>query len=133
VSCDPEGESARAKVALLSAIVGRMAETCRAASVPLAIMVIPSNTDICRDVPGYEGMRVDVTEHPKYDPRALTHAMAGAAASHGVPCLDLWDVFTADGNPATLYYPGDDHWDDSGQALAARKMADFLLERGILR
>jgi hypothetical protein len=131
-ACDPDAESTRFKKALLAAVIGNMAETCRHARVPLAIVIIPSPADVCRNDPGYLGRRVDSARFPQYRPRALTEAMASAARIHDLPCLEFFDQFAATEDPAKLYYRNDNHWNAAGQALGARLTADFLLEQGLL-
>jgi hypothetical protein len=129
VALDPRGAAATYKVALMAAVLGRMAGVASSHSVPLAVVVVPSPIDACD---AWEGGVVDRRAHPDYDPVRPTTAAADAARRHGIPCLDLYAPFRAGG--ASLYFrPPDNHWNDAGQALAAERTRDFVLAEQLLR
>jgi hypothetical protein len=129
IACDPDGRSARDKRRLMAGVLGRIRDTTRAAGVPLLFVVIPSPIDACDAHPAGA---VDPADHPRYDRRALTRALADDAARLSVPCVDLFDAFRAAG-AEDLYFRGDDHWNDAGQALAARLTAERIAAEGFLR
>jgi len=127
VALDPDSPSAKYKTRLLAALLKRAGATARHAGVPLVILVIPSPIDVCE----HFAIRVDAARYPAYSRDTLTRVAAEAAQQAGLPCLNLFEVFRANG-PDALYFPyGDDHWNAAGQSLAAREMADFLCALGL--
>jgi hypothetical protein len=63
-------------------------------------------------------------------PNAVLAANAGMV---GAPMLDLLPSLQDDApGGSALYYPYDKHWTPAGHAVAAREIASFLVERGLV-
>lgn len=59
--------------------------------------------------------------------RHVTDFYKDYCQEHGVPCLDLAEVFEKNTNhPETLFYPLDLHFNKKGHLLAGEKIAEFL-------
>jgi hypothetical protein len=54
------------------------------------------------------------------------------ARSRGVPLIDLLPVFAGVPDPAAYYYRKDGHWNDSGQEMVGRLLADQLIARNLV-
>lgn len=60
-------------------------------------------------------------------PAFLTDSMSRIAAQSGLPHRDLFALFKAS-EPRKLYFADDGHWNRTGQALAARVVAEDILQ-----
>lgn len=130
VATRPDSESARYKVRLFTAVLDRIRAHAAELEVPLFVLVIPSPWNLCG--PRHGGV-VDRDKHPNYVPRSMSDAAANAADSLGIPCVNLFDTFAAK-DPESLYLLApDNHWNDAGQALAARVVRDAMVQRGLLK
>lgn len=64
--------------------------------------------------------------------RDAPNRMLASILPAGVPYLDLLPSFIAEAQDQVLYYPNDHHFNADGQALAAARVADFLLDARLL-
>lgn len=76
---------------------------------------------------------MDVSRFPLYQRSRLTRILEEQAQKLGVPYLNLFEPFSTYGAKKLYFLADDDHWNDLGQAYAAKLMADFLLKLRILR
>lgn len=128
VSLTPKSDAARYKVRLMDAILGRIQELTASASVPIVLVPIPHPID----VGGHDTGEIDRERYPDYRPRGLVLILEQIAARRGIPCVDLFTPFREEG-PKAVYFRGfDDHWNDHGQDLAAKIVAGFLSDSGVL-
>jgi lysophospholipase L1-like esterase len=128
VSLDPAGPSATYKRAAMSAVIARFAEVCRERGLELVVVVVPSPIDMSDDW----GFRVRARElHPAYEPTAATDAVAAGARAASVPVVDLFGPFDELGGE-TVFHRFDDHWNPTGQDLAAELVARLVVEQGLL-
>jgi hypothetical protein len=122
VAATPEAPSAQYKVALIDRLLGAMQRDFAGRNTPFVVVIIPSPIDICET---YD-VKIDPVKYPRYERRRITATVTAAAARHGIRHIDLWTPFRAN-DPCGLYYRhGDLHWNDKGQAFAARLLADSL-------
>jgi len=130
LSLQPDSAAAATKRALMDGVLGRMAHVARSAEVPLLLVLLPSPIDVCESS---DLATVDPEQWPDYERDAKTGWLAERSAAHGVPCVDLFGPFRRHG-PEKLYLGGvDNHWNDAGQALAARLVAQAIRELDLLR
>ncbi len=124
VSFFPGSEAAAYKRRLLEAVLRKVRATAVAEGVKVLVLVVPSPVDVCD---GYE-IRVDPRQYPEYDRQRLTAEAAEAARRAGLNALDLFDPFRRAG-ARNLYYrpPGEDHWNATGQELAARLVSERIM------
>lgn len=126
IALTPDAESARTKMALMSAILARAAEVARDASVRLLVLIQPSSRDITENLPNHHG---ELARYPEYDPRRMTQFLVEACESAGIEYVDLYPVYTSVDDPGLLYFRIDDnHWNEAGQRLAAEATAAALID-----
>jgi hypothetical protein len=129
VALEPDGEPARYKKELMAGVLGRIAGQARRAGVPLLLVVIPSPIDVCDR---HDLGTVDARRYPGYRRDGLTDAVAAITGDLGVPCVDLFAPFRGPGAEDLFLRGHDDHWNDAGQALAARVVAGVIEAGGWL-
>ncbi len=72
------------------------------------------------------------TSFPAYDPRNLAGLAEAALKRNKIPGLNLFDLFSRN-NPKGLFFTiNNDHWNDKGQALAAKGTAAYIMDNGLL-
>jgi hypothetical protein len=123
----PASEAARSKRALMRAVLARMRDEAARATAPLLLLAIPDYRDLCTACADRE----ETGGHPDYRPTALTDGMEEIARAEGIPLLNLFGAFQD--QAAALYHVRDGHWNEAGQALAARLTAARVAEEGWLR
>ncbi len=128
VALQPGSPAAEHKQGLLEAVLGRWREAAAAARVPLLVVVVPPAIDACDAF----DVKVDRAAHPGYDPSRLSRIAADAARGQGLPVLELYPPFRAEGANGLYQRHDDDHWNARGQDLAARLAVERLLAEGWL-
>ncbi len=129
VSLVPQTDAARYRVRLMDAIVRRIADRTAQRSIPLVLLLIPHPIDVA---PGYGPGRVDRDRFASYAPTNLTDALQRIADRHDLRAVNLFATFAATDANALYFHGGDDHWNEAGQALAARVMAEYVLRQRLL-
>lgn len=67
-----------------------------------------------------------------YRPTNLSSFATASAEAADIPVVNLFEVFRSN-DPSELYFKdSDNHWNDRGQALAAREVANFIVENDLL-
>ena len=123
VALEPGSESARYRIALMEAVVERVRNLLAEHDVSLALLIIPAPTDVCD---GHAGMQL--VRFPEYTPSGPSDVLAGFARARGIPYLDLFPVYQGPECRSHYFRHPDNHWNGSGQALAAERMADLLAD-----
>jgi hypothetical protein len=127
VSLAPDGPSATYKRRIMAAVLAGFAETCRARGLGLVVVVVPSPIDTSDDW----DFRVLARElYPAYRSSAATDAVVAAARAASVPVVDLFPLFDELGG-VTVYHRVDDHWNATGQDLAAQLVAQAILDHDL--
>jgi hypothetical protein len=133
VFADPEPEPVAHAWAITGALLRAFREETAARGTALVLVAAPSAAQVYDDLwselegrAGREDTRVS-REHPEA-------RLAGIAGREGIPFLPLLPAFrgAAPGRDSTrpgeqLYYEGRFHWNDAGNALAARIVHERLL------
>ena len=120
VSLQPECASARYKLALCAAVAREMRTVADAAGTKLLFLVVPSRLDVCE---GFDLGWIDPQRWPDWERGRLPAAIAAVVRATGVAYLDLYQAFRAGGACELFFRGGDSHWNEQGQALAARLAA----------
>jgi hypothetical protein len=127
ISLDPGSDSARAKIELMEAVVVELQRECVQACVPLFLVILPSRLDLCSDLDlGW----IDREAWPEYSSQRLSATLTDIAQRHAIEHISLFAPFQA-ADPCRLFFRGGDtHWNEAGQALAARLVAERLEGEG---
>jgi hypothetical protein len=128
IALTPDSPSAQLKMALMRHVVAQLGSTARSLNVPLAVLILPSGID----TGDHYDWQVDVRKYPQYVRSRLSDLVAADAAQAGIAALNLFPDWRARDVNALYFHGGDDHWNDAGQALAARQMAEFIDAHGLL-
>jgi hypothetical protein len=125
----PELPSSMAKRALMTAVLERARDVTASRKLELLVVVQPATFDLTTNLtPNYEVF----SAVESYSPSNFTRFATESAERANLPVLNLFDSFR-DNDPARLFFThGDNHWNDRGQALAARELARFIIERDLL-
>ena len=121
VALEPRSDSARYRIGLMEAVIERVHGFLQQHGVGLVLLVIPAPTDVCDGRAGMEPARF-----PDYAPSGPSDVLAGFARGRGIPYLDLFPVYRGPECRMHYFRHSDNHWNGSGQALAAERMADLL-------
>lgn len=124
VALYPNHPASQDKIRLMGEILKAAASFATAQEIPLLVLIQPSARDLTATVSPNKN---DFAAYPAYRPENLSALMAGLSETHGIPYINLWDVF-ATNDPAVFYLKDDDHWNEAGQDLAAQVTAARLLE-----
>ena len=128
VAIEPEGQSAKYKLALADALLEELVKQLHSANTPLMVMIIPSPIDACST---YD-WRIDPKQYPNYDRRILSRSLAQNAQRLNVPYIDLFEPFANDECNNLYFHHGNNHWNDRGQSLAARLAARKIHSLGLI-
>jgi len=130
VSLIPSSESATYKRRLMEQVLVRMQRIADEHAVPLVLVLIPAAVDVCNTI---DLVAVDKEKYPEYLRSTLTDSVAAMAEDHRIIYCNLFETFR-NNNPNHLYFREDDeHWNDEGQALAAREVTDYLISLGLVK
>lgn len=131
VALQPSSESARYKMRLMDKVIGRMAAAAEEARVPLLLVLLAAKVDICELCSAAPFEAADLRKYPEYRRSNIVDALARSAEAAGLPYVNLFDSYR-DTGADKLYFVDDGHWNDEGQALAARLVAARVVETGWL-
>lgn len=118
---------------ITSQLFGRLAARAAEIGAPVAVFAIPDSPQVSeahwRQL--VEGRRLREGRLALDSPN---RQLAAIAARHGLPLLDLLPTLQreAAGEPRRFYFQTDQHWNRDAHALAARELARFLVERGLV-
>jgi len=126
VALRPGSASALAKVELMSGIFGAAKVFADSVGTQLMVLIQPARRDLVANItPSYR----ELSAFSKYRADGLTSHVHVGCIDHGLPCLNLFEPFSAN-DPEHLFFKGTNrHWSDEGQDLAARETAAFMLGR----
>lgn len=129
VALYPDSRAAKVKRALMTAVIGRAKSFADSRGIAFVVLIQPSS----RDMTTYtEPNHVDYTEYEAYKPTNLTDFAEQSARSVGAAFVNLFQPY-ADNDPDKLFWTdGDTHWNNEGQVLAARVVAEYLTSNGLV-
>lgn len=129
LATQPDSESAETKLKLLSALLGKAKAICAENNAQLMIMVQPAVFDLCQN--HLFGPR-DLARFGNYKQDTLCSSITKISTQKQIPTLNLYDDFLASQPEQLFFRINDDHWNDAGQALAARLAGDFISKGKLL-
>lgn len=116
----PNSPSTILKVGLLHSILRTFKKAVEKRSQKLIVMVQPSIYDLIHFHPFKD-------HFPQYKQAALSETMEKIAKEENIPTYNLFNDFITMGPTSLFFKAYDAHWNDKGQDLAAKQMANFLL------
>ena len=124
VALEPQGEVAREKRSMLSAVLARGGRAAALRGIGFVVLVQPSTRDMTTNL---SPNHTDFASSAEYRRTNLSRFAEDAARSHGLHVVNLYDAFAAN-DPAQLYFhTGHNyHWNEAGMALAAHELAAYL-------
>lgn len=125
VATNPKSKDSLLKIKLMNAILKRFQQSAKQAKVELLVLIQPSSLDLCKNMPfNHQYLQENF---PNYQPTHLTSELEKICEQNDINYLNLYPIFQ-NNQPESLYFKGDNHWNNKGQLLAAKTMATFLLE-----
>lgn len=122
-----KSESAKEKILLMKEVIRKMNNLALKKEVQFIVQIQPSATDLTPTnyVLGNEFLRKN---YPEYDQAYLTEILSGITNELEILTNNLYPEFL-NNNPESLFFKGENnHWNDRGQDLAAKSMANFLVD-----
>lgn len=125
VAIDPSSEAAQAKTRLMAAILTSAKNLAASKEIMFLVVIQPSRIDLTRN---FVVSFLHLSRYPNYKSSNLTEAISDICWRNELKCLNLFPIFESN-DPESLYFKGaDDHWNNEGQALAARVTAAYLAD-----
>jgi hypothetical protein len=122
LSLHPDSPAGREKVRLMEAVLAEAARVAEEKGVSLDVVIQPSSRDLTTNMlPNY----TDLQRFPEYRRQRLSEIIDGICERLRIPRVNLYPLFLRS-DPDSLYFIDDGHWNDAGQALAAREVAEQM-------
>lgn len=129
VSLTPNSESSRYKIALMERVMERIQSIAQSRSVPLIFLIIPTPID----VEDKWWISVDPAVFPEYRRSGLTDNLDRIAKEHQFLYFNLFEPFRTHRADKLYFSRGDDHWNATGERLAAALLSDYIERNHLLR
>lgn len=122
----PEKESSKIKKGLMRGILELAKNEALENGVDFIVVMQPSIVDMTKNANlTYE----DFTNFSEYKRTNITDVLSSICVELEIPYVNLFPVFL-ENDPDKLYLKmNDDHWNDAGQHVAGKEVADFVLNR----
>jgi len=115
-------------IAKVEKLLLAMAALARERSIPIVFVVMPTREQVYPEEYDFSADAF-MRDHDLDKPQRL---LGEFFAKNGLSWLDLTPAFRAAPRDAPLYYAVDQHWNERGNDLAGRTIAEFLVERGLV-
>lgn len=126
VAAYPDSESSKAAVALMGGVLKRAKETAEKKGIQFLVVIEPSIVDLTEN---YLFSHEHLAEYPQYRKENLTDTTKNICVSNTIDVVDLFDVFSQN-DPGNLFFRNkNNHWNDRGQDIAAKEVAEYMLDR----
>jgi lysophospholipase L1-like esterase len=120
----PQSESAQTKRRLFTAVLERASHVAQERATPFLVAIQPTSRDLTTNLPNHYQALAGI---PGYDRRRLDAWVVTICEEAGIDFVNLFDVFATTGKPNELYFPTPDpHWNEAGQLVAARAVAERI-------
>ena len=129
ISTAPQSDSARYKVALMGRMIERIQGIATKRSVPVIFLIIPSPIDVLDKW----DMSIDASRFPEYRRSTLTGTLERIVRDRNFYYLNLFEPFRTHQAENLFYHGLDDHWNATGERLAATLMVDYISRNEALR
>jgi hypothetical protein len=126
LALDPESEASQVKVRLMAAVLKKASEVAASKGITFVVVIQPSQIDLTRNG---SLSYADLARYPNYRPSNLSGRLEDICRRNDLACINLFPTFQKN-NSASLFFKGsNNHWNDEGQALAAKVTAIFLADK----
>jgi hypothetical protein len=132
LSVNPSQESSITKNKLFGGIIKELNRFLKSLDVKVIILIQPSIVDLIEsnerlDFPFLE------RNYLGYNKRNLTNFVEAICIENKIDFINLFDIFSTN-HPEKLYFISrDDHWNDLGQDLAAKKTAAYFINNNLIK
>lgn len=118
----PAGRAAREKSLLMEQILERARATAAKQDVEFVVLIQPSSRDLTQNL---DVNYIHLERFSAYREDRLSSIVDDICSRHGIHRINLYPVFQSS-DPPSLFFVDNDHWNDAGQALAARHAAEYI-------
>jgi len=131
VALNPNEKTSRLKVKLMEKLLERIIQVVSVRNeIPLIFLIQPSVKDISTNSTlNYRQLRT-LSEH--YRREGLTGILEEMLKRLNADYINFFGIFVTDDRSPYYFLADDNHWNDQGQALAARTVARRLLGTGLV-
>jgi len=129
IALHPKQESSTTKVRLMSAVLSKAKELADNKGVAFMVLIEPSVIDLTEtnSALSYQYLQ----QFPSYQRNRLTEIVRKICLDKKIHALDLFGPFLKN-HPEKLYFFANDHWNDAGQALAAKETASYIISNALI-
>ena len=119
----PDAPAGREKLRLMEAVLAQAKRVTAERGVALSVVILPSSRDLTTHLsPNHTHLQ----RFPDYQRERLSRSVDAICRRLGIPRVNLYPLFLRN-DPGSLYFvDADSHWNDAGQALAAREVAERI-------
>ncbi len=126
LATNPQGLASQAKLVLMEAIIKEAKEFAASQGAVFMVQIHPSSIDLTGNYRWVDC--TDLSRFAHYKPDNLTRFLESICQRHQISHVNFFHVFKQH-DPNRLFFRHDDnHWNDEGQALAAKVSADFIAQ-----
>ena len=129
LSVNPLQESSITKIELLGAIVKELNKFVKTKNVKLVVLIQPSMVDLIESE-----NRLDFTFLERnflhYKKKNLINFVEEICIENKIDFINLYNTFSSN-DPEKLYFNLDNHWNDLGQDLAAKKTSEYFINNNL--
>jgi len=126
----PQQESSITKVRLMRAVLSKVKALANSRDIALMVLIEPSVVDLTKknSALSYQYLQ---QQFPSYQRSRLTKTVEKICISLDIRHVNLFDLFLKN-HPEKLYFTANDHWNDEGQALAAKEAASYIISNALI-
>ena len=125
----PQQESSTIKVKLMSAVLNKAKILADSKGIAFMVLIEPSVIDLTKENSALSYQHL--LQFPDYQRNRLTGIIRKICRDNQTYYVDLFDSFIKN-QPGKLYFNANDHWNDAGQALAAKETAAYIISKAII-
>jgi len=131
VALFPKNESSIKKIQLMNAVLKRAQVFASSKNIKFLVLILPSKIDLSSRKKPPSFSYEDLKKYPEYARTNLTKPLEEICISDSTDHINLYDTYFQN-DPDGLYRDEDDHWNESGEDLAAKTASDFIVSKKIL-
>ena len=126
IALDPDSGSSQVKLMLMEKILSRMLLIVSSQyKIPIVFMIQPSSRDISTNLELNYQKFESLSDNYRRD--NLVNSLEAILKRLNADYISLFDSYVTNGRTPYYFLLDDDHWNDRGQVLAAKLMAEDLL------